>query len=226
MSLNEVIKVEQGGSHELEALRELCSALARLFSYPTTQEAEAFTNEESVLYLEELAREARLNDFEVDRAIEHAFEVCSIDGETRARKMRASHTELFFKPSAPVPLEGRRWVRCNPESEEYRLGERSSVARCYTECGLAVRNGVTEREDFLASELDFVAFLIEQENRFRIQGSGVKALAWKQRRVDFCTRHLEPFVRQASAAAEPFASWSLLRLWLLLLRKAVARCLT
>lgn len=215
----------QAEEEELEALRLLCASLARLFSYPDAATAAAFTNSESVAYLVALTEQARLAEEELSPAAEAAAAAAaSAPDDERARAMRLTFTRLFYCPDAPIPLEGRHWIRREPDEPERALGEEAAVARYFRASGVAVRKGVVERACALTSELDFAAYVLERELFFSHAGDGAQALLWKRRRVRFVQRHLGELAREVSAGILAQADWPPLRYWALLLVAVVRRC--
>lgn len=209
---------------ELEALRLLASSLARLFSYPSVEEARVFTDGESVQFLMGLAARIQAPDAVLEQRASQAAAWAAKPADERARAMRRELTRLCYRPEAPVSLEGRRWVRRDPAEPEARLGESASVAQSYRAAGLKVRAGVVERADALPTELDFLAAVLGQELAFSHEGNGAQALIWKRRRTVFVERHLGPLARAVAQGIERHSAWPPLLLWAALLQVAVGRC--
>ncbi len=217
----------------LEALGSLCSALGRLFSYPTYEEAAAYTDAESTRFLLSLASSAQIDDKVLRACAPCSFKTCKVEssdmakGSTdidAARNLRIECTQLFFMPQAPVPLEGRRWVKHAPYSSERKIGEEASVMRCYRESGLKLQRGVVARADSLSTELDFVAYLIRRETCFSNEGKGAQALVWKRRRTAFATTHLVPLAQAVSEGVARLAVSPHLQYWAQLVRRVALRC--
>lgn len=213
-----------GSLEALEALALLCSALGRLFSYPTREEAALYLGEESTWYLADLASNARIEDEPLRACADRCVGTGGVEEADRVHDMRVECTRLFYAPHAPVPLEGCRWVKHAPLSPERELGETASVARCYRESGLKLREGVSARADSLSTELDFVAYLLQKEAVFGETGNGTQALAWKRRRTTFATVHLVPLARAVADGVARHAVSPHLRYWAELLRRTAARC--
>lgn len=213
-----------GGLEVLEALALLCSALARLFSYPTREEAALYLGEESTLYLAALASDARIEDESLYEREDCCLRADTVEEVDRVHDIRVEYTRLFFAPCAPVPLEGRRWVKHGPLSPERELGETASVARCYRESGLKLRDGVSARADSLSTELDFAAYLLQKEASYGEEGNGAQALAWKRRRTTFATVHLVPLAQAVADRVARQAVSPHVRYWAELLRRTAARC--
>lgn len=209
---------------ELDAIRLLCSALARLFSYPNGEAAAVFTDGESMRFLEGLAADARLSDGLPAPLMEEYADETAVEAADRAARMRREYTRLFYRPLAPVPLEGRQCVRRASTDEEWSRGETASVLRQYRASGLKMRPSVVERPDSLSSELDFTAFLLEREIQFGREGNGAQALAWKRRRLHFVDRHLVTLALSVSAGVRERTAWAPLLLWASLLEGVAVRC--
>lgn len=216
---------DNGASLEvLEALALLCSALGRLFSYPTREEAAQYLDEESTRYLAALASDARIADEPLRECEDDCLGADAVEEADRVHDVRVEYTRLFYAPQAPVPLEGRRWVKHAPLSPERKLGETASVARCYRESGLKLREGVSARADSLPTELDFAAYLLQKEAAFGEEGNGAQALAWKRRRTTFASVHLVPLAQAVADGVARHAASPHLRYWTELLRRAAERC--
>lgn len=211
-------------AEELEALRLLASSLARLFSYPSVAEAQVFTDGESVQFLMGLAARIQALDTVLEQRALQALAWSAEPADERARAMRRELTRLCYRPEAPVPLEGRRWIRRDPAEPEARLGESASVAQSYRAAGLKLRAGVVERVDALPTELDFLAAVLNQELAFGHEGNGAQALIWKRRRTVFVERHLGPLACAAVRGVERHSAWPPLLLWAALLQVVVGRC--
>lgn len=209
---------------ELEALRLLASSLARLFSYPSVEEARVFTDGESVQFLMGLAARIQAPDALLKQRASQALAWAAKPADERGQTMRRELTRLCYRPEAPVPLEGRRWVRRDPAEPEARLGESASVAQSYRAAGLKLRAGVVERADALPTELDFLAAVLGQELAFGREGNGAQALVWKRRRTVFAERHLGPLVHAVGQGIERLSACPSLLLWTTLLQIAVHRC--
>lgn len=208
---------------ELEALRLLASSLARLFSYPSVEEARVFTDDESVLFLMGLAARVRAPEAGLELRASRSLDCAAAPPDERAGAMRRELTRLCYRPEAPVPLEGRRWVRRDFD-ESASLGETASTTLCYQAAGLRLREGVVERPDSLPTELDFLAAVLGQELSFSHEGNGAQALLWKRRRTMFVGRHLAPLVKAVADGVEQQTQWAPLLFWIELLRIVVARC--
>ncbi|WP_165043959.1 molecular chaperone TorD family protein [Adlercreutzia sp. ZJ138] len=209
------------GLEELEALALLCSALARLFTYPTYDQAVMFTNEESADYLDRLMHDAGADGIAAENAVRP---VVDQDEHCRAQRLRIDETQLLFVSNAPVPLEGSRWIRRNPTGSQAVTGEAASVMRCYRESGLSLREGCTMRADALPVELDYVAYLLRREARFRNEGKGAQALLWKRRRTSFVAAHLDPLAKAVASGVSRHNPCAHLVWWSQLLQQAVIRC--
>ncbi len=209
---------------ELEALRLLASSLARLFSYPSVEEARVFTDGESVQFLMGLAARIQAPDALLEQRASQALAWATEAADERSRMVRRELTRLCYRPEAPVPLEGRRWLRRDPAEPEARLGESASVAQSYRAAGLKLRAGVVERADALPTELDFLAAVLGQELAFGREGNGAQALVWKRRRTVFAERHLGPLARAVGQGIEGRSTCPPLLLWTTLLQIAVHRC--
>lgn len=209
---------------ELDAVRLACSALARLFSYPSKDEAALYTNDDSFVYLYNLMAEALLTDENLTLLYEAAISESSNVPDERAQRMRHVFTQLFYSPHAPIPLEGRYWIRRKPSDPLARLGEEASVRESYQCVGVHVRSGVVEQACALPTELDFVAYLLTQEISCSCAGDGAQALAWKQRRRTFCRQHLVCFGNAVSEAIGQKSDWIPLLFWSAVLRKVIQRC--
>lgn len=210
---------------ELAAVRLVCAAMARLFSYPSTEKAIVFTNRESVEYLFGLLKEALLADEEIGQRYELALVDTEMQPEHRARLMRRIFTQLFYCPRAPIPLEGRYWVSQSLSGASAKRGEEASVRQIYNAAGIHVRSEVTELACALPTELDFVAYLLEREIECSRAGSGAQALIWKRQRLAFSNQHLVDFGRVVADRIEQESSWSALLFWAAALRKIVERCI-
>lgn len=209
---------------DLHALRLLCRSLARLFTYPSRDQAAVFTDEESTLFLADLAERLGFDSPELAVALAEALTAArGISDEKRAARTRQVMTELFFRPCAPVPLEGRRWVTRDPGDAEARLGERASVEAVYHASGLSVRSNVVEPADALPTELDYVAMLLDREIKSSREGSGAQALVWKRRRTAFVTRHLAPLADGVTVRVFERSDWPPVRLWTALLAAITVR---
>lgn len=222
--MEEEKRTSDASSEKLDAARTLCSALARLFSYPDPETAAVFTDAESAAFLVEATSAAHLGSRHLDERERACAEEAKLSPDARADRMRREFSRLFYRPYAPVPLEGHRWIRRDPQDAEAKLGEVAAVARLYRGSGLAVRPEVTERADALPTELDYVAFLLEREARFSREGNGAAALIWKRRRQHFTERHLSPLARAVAAGINEHTDWPPLLYWAALLEVIVAHC--
>lgn len=212
-------------SDELDAVRALCSALARLLSYPDNEAAAVFTDGESAAFLAATAAAAHFEGERLEALAAACADEAELPAEARAASMRRELSRLFYRPYAPVPLEGRLWIRRPSQDPEANVGEMAAVARLYRESGLAMRKGVVERPDALPTELDYVAFLMERETRFGREGNGAAALTWKRRRLRFVERHLAPLAQAVVEGIRAHTDWAPLQFWAYLLELAVARCM-
>lgn len=213
-----------GSLGELAAVRLLCSALARVFSYPSVDQAKMLTNGESLEYVFGLLDRASLVDYEAYGFFESAKLDTEDTPEARARLMRRVFTQLFYRPGAPIPLEGRFWIRRDPAELAKELGEEASVRQSYKAVGVRVKSEVVERACALSTELDFVAYLLGREIDCSREGSGAQALVWKRRRLEFSERHLLRFGCAVADEISQNTSWNTLLFWTAALQRIVRRC--
>lgn len=222
-------RVETGSDHTEASLNHLqtqallCSALARLFSYPSVQNAADFSNEESLEYLQYLINQAGLLCTESKPLLPAAHDFASEPDSVRAALIRAEYTRLFFQCQAPIKLEGHCWLAVSERTEEAQLlGEAAAVNAFYRRYGMKVKRGFAA--DNLSTELDFLARLTRLEEESRQQGEASEASTWKQARLMFLRQHLAPFALRACAAIQAADAGPLLRYEAALLTEVIEYC--
>lgn len=181
--------------------------LSRCYSYPDRPFVEAMQGEEGW----EAVRAAVATVVpEAERAISEmeAF-VRGYGGDTERllTDLQVEYTYLFINavPLVPAPpyesaYTDRGLLMGRPVSE---------VVRAYREAGLAVRPDYDGLPDHIAAELEFVAYLMEQEMEAADSGAEETAPLWHSRRRAFLEAHLlrwtPPFLEKvADSARKPF----------------------
>ena len=123
------------------------------------------------------------------------------DEEQLRRDLEVEYTHLFIaaRPHVPAPpyesaYQGRGLLMGEPVSQ---------VLAAYGEAGLAVHRDYDDLPDHIAAELEFVAYLLQQESETGQTGE------WRERRQRFWQEHLlrwgpEFLARVSTAARLPF----------------------
>lgn len=187
--------------NHLQTQALLCSAMARLFSYPSKQQAAEFSNEESLDFLESLTQQAGLLCTNSKPLMPSARAFAKEPDEERVARIRAEYTQLFFKPNAPIRLEGHIWLAPSERTQESRgLGEPAAANAYYRRFGMQAKQGIAP--DSLATELDFLARLTRAEETNRQLGQASEAYTFKQARLDFLRQHVELFAMRVCAAIQ------------------------
>lgn len=205
------------------ARAKLTTTLAQLFGYPSFEQAKALVQ---TTFLEECritARKARVHldeqlaasELLADGRIVGIGRSCQGGQDQRdAQTLRIECTRLFWTYPRPVHLEGRYWVA------QRGRGESHAVAECYRALGLRNKPGVTAPADSLASELDYVSYVLRAEAAAWDGEDSASALEWHNLYEDFIANHLGPQALGVAAALETNTNNPHLRFYSLLLHAA------
>jgi TorA maturation chaperone TorD len=113
-------------------------------------------------------------------------------GNALPEELQVAFTELFINRlgGAPAPPYGSVYI----EAEERLMGTSTlSVAEAYRGEGLAV-DASPEPPDYLATELEFLYYLVEMEEKALQQGEVEAARKAARKQGDFCRALLHPWV--------------------------------
>ncbi len=176
--------------------KNLYALLARLFTYP---------DPELVATLQEGAAEQAVGSLPVDPPPPLA--------QSRAlQELEVAYTDLFINRlgGAPAPPYGSVYL----DQDGQLMGQSArSAAEAYRAEGLSIAAG-GEPPDFLSTELEFLYYLVEQEEAALTSREVDKARSASARQADFCRALLHPWVpvfckRVADdAQAHPFYRWA------------------
>lgn len=174
--------------------QELYRFFAWIFTYPDAQHLEELPGE--------LAAVANLLEAEPPSAAE----LPDLEG------LCTAYTELFISRygGVPAPPYGSVYL----EENQQLMGQTTQyVLQAYEGEGLShEQNG--EPPDFIATEMEFLYFLVGQEITAREAGDSDAAEAVRQKQVDFCHTLLQPWIMQFSQrileaeGAEPLYCWA------------------
>lgn len=168
--------------------------LAALFSYPETEllePLERFLAELSTLLGLPLSAELKNTPALLD--------------------LEVAYTGLFINRlgGAPAPPYGSVYL----DADGQLMGESClRVADSYRREGLNL-DGSDEPADFLATELEFIYYLITAEQSAVAVGDRAAAASWKQKQADFCRELLHPWLAifcqrlKGSAGGHPLYQW-------------------
>lgn len=177
--------------------QELYRFFARIFTYPDP------------LLLDDLAGElsGAAHMLATDPPILHTVEL---------EEIQTAYTELFISRygGIPAPPYGSVYL----EEERQLMGQTTQcVLQAYNGEGLSLEcKG--EPPDFIATEMEFLYFLVGQEISALAEGDIERGRASRQKQVDFCHTLLQPWVRPfcarvvAAEGVHPLYRWSADRL--------------
>ncbi len=174
--------------------KRLYTFLALLFNYPD-QELIAFLNTEEGRTTPALLPEAP---------------PCP-PGPFALRELEVAYTGLFLNRlgGAPAPLYGSVYL----EAEKPLMRETSrQVAAAYRGEGMSLE-GNSEPPDHLATELEFLYYLVEQEETAMARREPPAARAARSSQRDFCRRYLHPWIPEFRRRIEDDADAHPLYLW-------------
>jgi TorA maturation chaperone TorD len=126
-------------------------------------------------------------------------------------ELQTAFTDLFINRlgGAPAPPYGSVYL----ETGERLMGASTeSVEAAYSGEGLSVE-GAVEPADYLPTELEFLYFLVDQEEAALMRGDVGKARSAAQKQADFCRALLHPWVPEFcrrimdDRSAHPFYAW-------------------
>lgn len=115
-----------------------------------------------------------------------------IEGEDRLQELQVAFTSLFInrQGGAPAPPYGSVYL----EEEERLMGTSTlSVGEAYRGEGLASEESV-EPPDYLATELEFLYYLVSQEEEVLKTGEVESARTAVRKQADFCRALLHPWI--------------------------------
>ena len=174
--------------------QELYRFFAKIFTYPDADLLESLDDE--------LNAAAAILGLELpERRAGQALEDLSI-----------AYTELFISRfgGVPAPPYGSVYL----EEDRQLMGQTTQyVLQAYEGEGLSHAQG-GEPPDFIATEMEFLYFLVGQEIAAEDAGERETALAARQKQIDFCHTLLQPWVRLFSQRllevedAEPLYRWA------------------
>jgi TorA maturation chaperone TorD len=127
-------------------------------------------------------------------------------------ELEVSYTGLFINRlgGAPVPPYGSVYL----EAEAQLMGASSlRVAESYRHEGLNMEAS-DEPADFLATELEFLYFLVNEQETAEQAGDAAAVCNWQQKQTNFCRELLHPWLPvfcqrlKESADEHPLYSWS------------------
>lgn len=177
--------------------KELYAMLSTLFGYPDEELLAALDRGEAARAAGRLADEP---------------EPPTVGGPERLHELQAAFTDLFINRlgGAPAPPYGSVYL----EPDARLMGTSSlSVAEAYRGEGLSLENSV-EPPDCLATEMEFLYYLVGQEEE-ALQGGQLEAARTAVRKqADFCRALLHPWVPEfcrriaEDQAAHPFYRWA------------------
>jgi len=114
------------------------------------------------------------------------------EGKALLEELQTAFTDLFINRlgGAPAPPYGSVYL----EAEERLMGTSTlSVAEAFRGEGLAVEDSV-EPPDYLATELEFLYYLVEMEEEALHRGEAEAARKAARKQGDFCRALLHPWV--------------------------------
>jgi len=167
--------------------------LSELFRYP-----EQFSQADYQQYLVELSQLLQLSLPE------------SLDQIPDLREMETAYTGLFVNSFGGTPAPPYGSVYLDPGG--MMMGESSlNVAACYAAQNLNLQD-CDEPPDFLATELEFLYYLLDEEEAALRAGNTVRQAEMKSRQAEFIKDFLTPWVPQfcdriAAKSADPFYLW-------------------
>lgn len=176
-------EVSQGRAYELENLKQAVALAGRLMSYPSIHEAELRISEAGIAELNETISRVTSDGSQID---------VSLTTKENPESIRQEYTRLFFGVPPMIPLTGESWVT---HKNEFALshGERASVALEFRRRGLKNKPGKNLPADNLVSELDFLWYIISQEQGSLSQGDVLNAREWEKIRHTFYDEHFREF---------------------------------
>ncbi len=181
--------------------------LSRCYTYPDRPFVEAMEGEEGWEAVRAAVAAAVPEAQEAVSEMEAFVRGYGSDTERLLTDLQVEYTYLFINavPSVPAPpyesaYTDRGLLMGRPVSE---------VVQAYREAGLVVRSDYDGLPDHIAAELEFVAYLMEQELEAADSSAGETAQAWRSRRRAFLEAHLlrwaPPFLEKvARSARRPF----------------------
>ncbi len=179
---------------EIDLRQDLYGFFSRVFSYPDQA------------LLETLVKDMTLVANSLSAGSQQLLSVPSL------RELEVSYTELFISRlgGVPVPPYGSVYL----EDERQLMGQTSlCVQRAYEDEGLSHPEG-GEPPDFIATELEFLYYLVGREIDALVQEDLNAARIAHQRQVDFCHTLLQPWIKKfclrilQAADAAPLYRWS------------------
>ena len=176
-------------TNRVAALSSLLAMLARLFSYPTREQALEQTSADLIEYVNDLLAAAGFDTQLPGDVCARCESWAAQPEDARATGIRAEFTRLFYTMPRVVNLNGSDWVHANPTDFSVAHGERAAVGLEYRKLGLQSRAGVSEPFDSLVSELDMLSYVTELEARALDEGDAGSASEWERIRDDFVEHH-------------------------------------
>jgi TorA maturation chaperone TorD len=175
--------------------KQLYAFLARLFSYPDR----------------ELTAKLRQNEAaEIGRLLPAASAPPAIDASTV--ELEVAYTDLFINRlgGAPAPPYGSVYL----ERDERLMGQTTlHVAAAYRAEGLSLE-GSGEPPDFLPTELEFLYYLVEQEEQALSRRDLAAARTAVEHQASFCRTLLHPWMPafcdrlEADGQTHPLYRWA------------------
>lgn len=184
---------KQKMSKAISTKAQVVQFLAGGFSYPSKAESLHYASQEHFRAIESfLTSEPRLSSLTKNdlKRLEPFFEEGS--NEKRAVHLRQEYTSLFLTPPLVADPHGARWVLAKSPIARKR-GEAFAVSQYYFELGLCNKKGVSERADFIVSELDYTSYVLGFEAKALEQGDPKAAQDWRALRNEFMDNHLREF---------------------------------
>ena len=167
--------------------------LSELFSYPEKLSQAGYQQ-----YLVELSQLLQLSLPE------------SLEQVPGLREMETAYTGLFVNSFGGTPAPPYGSVYLDPGG--MLMGESSlNVAACYAAQNLNLQ-GSDEPPDFLATELEFLYYLLDEEEAALRAGNSARQTELKSRQAEFIKDFLSPWVPQfcdriVANSADPFYLW-------------------
>lgn len=169
--------------------KKLYALLARLFAYPDRQLPEQWEQEAAVA----------------------AALMPQSPSPPALREMEIAYTQLFINRLGGAPALPYGSVYLEQDGQLMGASTRR-VGQAYRSEGLALE-GNGEPPDYLPTELEFLYFLVEQEEQALGRGDVAAARLAGERQAAFCRTNLHPWVDEfcrriaADAEAHPFYRW-------------------
>ena len=219
----------------LDALSLLCSYLSCSFNYPSIEQAKRYTSAQYIDLGATICAHAFIVARVLDRC-QYAAKSAAQSAESaqaspektehaHAIALRQEQTRLFYKTRAVLPLESGKWVPLKERNEQARThGMSGALSLLYQQHQLKLPQNSNLRSDTLCVQLDFLDYLLEQEETAQTNGDSRLAKRYREIRQQFIKEYLFPFTDKLCPAILQHTENAFIRYWTIMLELLVDAC--